>query len=430
MSLVQSPYSQVQRLTACALIAVGIWMRWPVLYTGFTVDDYAQLAMMDGSYPVPRAPLKLFTFSDGSRDENTRLREVGFFPWWSDPELRVSLMRPLSSALMWFDRRVLGVDPFAYHLHSLVWWIAMLLAISQLLRRVIPGWASVVALGLLIVHPAHTVLLGWIANRNALVATTFVVLGLLAQLRAQRTVSRTFYLIAAGAYALGLLASEYAAATLMYGVALSAFGPAAPARRGRALAIWCACGAAYIVLRAALGFGTHASNMYLDPLREPLAFAAGALSRLPVLMGDAVLAVRSNWWSGGFPWARELADHGWLPQRWADDLRSLRHVQVGIGVVACLVYAAVVWRVRRPELRFLALGAALALVPCAASLPESRLMLAALIGWSAVLSHEFLQRLRAWRAAPDARAAVSCGLFGCLLLSAALLPVWSGGAGG
>jgi len=73
--------------------------------------------------------------------------------------------------------------------------------------------------------------------------------------------------------------SEYAVATLMYGVALSLFGPGAPLRRGRTLAIWCSCGAAYVLVRAGLGFGTRASGMYLDPLREPLAFLAGASQR-------------------------------------------------------------------------------------------------------------------------------------------------------
>ena len=90
--------------------------------------------MMRGEYPVPAtAALSLFTFSDGSARENAKLRAAGFFPWWSSAALRVSLMRPLASALMWVDLRAFDRNAFAYHLHSAAWWVAMLLAAHALL---------------------------------------------------------------------------------------------------------------------------------------------------------------------------------------------------------------------------------------------------------------------------------------------------------
>jgi hypothetical protein len=402
-------------------------LRWPVLYTGFTVDDYAQLAMIHGDYPVPRAPLSLFTFSDGSVQENTRLRDVGFFPWWTAPDLRVSLLRPLSSALMWFDAALLGRDAFRYHLHSVFWWIAMQLALWQFFKRALSGWAGVLALALLTLHPAHNVLLGWIANRNALVCTAFAVLGLTLQLEAQRRAWRAGYVLAAAAYGVALLGGEYALATLAYGMCLTLLGPAAPARRGRAIAIWCGSLLAYVSVRAALGYGSSGSGMYLDPVHEPIAFVPQALQRYPVLMGDAVLAVRSSWWAGGFPWARELADAGWLSVLWAADLRPLRDVQVAIGLLACLVFAGVLcWyaRGRRQadqDVRFLGFGVPLALVPSLASLPESRLMVPALIGWVALLAQTLCDR---WTAPGPARKAAALPL-AALVLLAAILPVWS-----
>ncbi len=417
-----SSHSRAQPLAAYALIAAALWMRWPVLYTGFTVDDYAQLAMIEGHYPVPRAPLSLFTFSDGSLQENTRLREVGFFPWWSDPELRVSLMRPLASLLMWFDSRTFGHDAFAYHLHSAAWWIAMCVVLWQFLRRVTPGWASVVAFALILFHPTHTVALGWIANRNALVSTTFVLLGLIAQLRAQRERPRGGWLTAAGCYAVGVLASEYALPTLAYAVVLSLLGPHAPPRPVHTLGRWALAGITYAGLRASLGYGTRNSGMYIDPLREPVSFLIAASQRLPVLMGDAVLAIRSSWWSVGFPWARDWADAGIIPQLWAADLRAFRTLQVAAGLIACVVYFVVAWRAFRGspepsrELRFFALGVPLTFVPCAASLPESRLMLPALIGWCPLLAHAFVQRSNGF-----GRAAI-----GGLIALTAIVPAWTG----
>jgi hypothetical protein len=429
MSTPKSSHSWALGLAALAIIASGLALRWPVLYTGFTVDDYAQLAMIHGDYPVARAPLSLFTFSDGSVQENTRLRDVGFFPWWSAPDLRLSLLRPISSALMWFDAYAFGRSAFAYHLHSAFWWIAMMLAIWQFLQRALSRWAAVLAFALFTLHPAHNVLLGWIANRNALVCTAFAVLGLTFQLEAQRRAWRLGYLWAAAAYAVALLAGEYALATLAYGMCLTLLGPSAPARRGRAIAIWGGALFAYVAVRAGLGYGSSGSGMYLDPVHEPIAFVPQALQRYPVLMGDAVLAVRSSWWSGGFPWAGDLADAGWLSQLWAADLRPLRAVQVSLGVAACLVFAVVVWRYVRGrgparDARCLGFGVPLALVPSLASLPESRLMVPALIGWMALLAQALWDR---WHAPSESRAvaAVRCAPLASLVLLAAILPVWS-----
>jgi hypothetical protein len=429
MPIVQPSHAWTQQLAALAIIAVGLAFRWPVLQTGFTVDDYAQLAMIRGEYPVDRAPLSLFTFSDGSARENERLREVGFFPWWSAPDLRVSLLRPLSSALMWLDARALRGDALWYHLHSLCWWVAMQLVIWELLRRIMSGWLALLALGLFVLHPAHTVLLGWIANRNALVSTTFAVLGLIAQLRAQREAWKPGYALAATSYAIALMAGEYAVPTLAYGVCLSLVGPAAPVRRGRALAIWVAALFAYVTIRAGLGYGSRGSGMYLDPVHEPLDFVSQAVERFPVLMADAVLAVRSSWWSAGFPWARSLADAGWLSPLWAADLRPLRRVQVGLGVLACVVFAVVYWsyaRRRRQsgrDLRFLGIGVPLALVPSVASLPESRLMVPAMIGWVALLLQAVADQWHAQRAKGRMTAALSCTpLMSLVLLAAFLAP--------
>ena len=110
--------SRTYWLVVLLLGGLGLSFRWPALRTGFIVDDYAQLSMMQGTYPVPRAPLALFTFSNGSLRDNDTLRASGFFPWWSQSDLRISLFRPLASALMWLDRALFGGDAFAYHLHS------------------------------------------------------------------------------------------------------------------------------------------------------------------------------------------------------------------------------------------------------------------------------------------------------------------------
>lgn len=425
---------RTQRLAGYLIIGIALFARWPLLDAGFSVDDYAQLAMMRGSYPVERAPLALFTFSDGSAHENERLRAVGFFPWWSHPALRVSMFRPLSSALMWFDLRAFGSNAFAYHVHSAFWWLAMMLVLAALLRRVLCGWAAPLALALVAIHPGHILLLGWIANRNAMVATTFALAGLWAQLRASRGAGRRYLLAAAACHILALSASEYAVGFLAYGGCLSLANRPLHASRVARLLPWAGGAVAYVALRAALGFGTRESGMYIDPLREPLAFLLAASQRLPVLVGDLLLGLRSTWWSaGGFPLDAWLVKSGLVGPAWGIELRPLRAIQVSVGVGACALGAIVLQRTLKssafdahPEARALALGFPLALLPSIASLPESRLMLPAMLGWSALLAQALVTELRRRSSAPEQRrSGLPLGLLIVLVECETLLPLAS-----
>src|SRR5688572_33254627 len=102
--------------------------------------------MMRDLFPVPRAPLQLYTFVDGSAAEQRALVDSGFLPWWSHPALRISMCRPLASALMWLDLELFGLDARAYQLHGLLWWLLLLALFALLARRLLPAPAALLAL--------------------------------------------------------------------------------------------------------------------------------------------------------------------------------------------------------------------------------------------------------------------------------------------
>ncbi len=379
-------------LLALSVIGATLALRAPVLRTGFIVDDYAQVSMLTGAFPVKRTPLELFTFSNGSAEDIAALRDFGYLPWWSHAALRVSLFRPLSSALMWCDLHVFGLNAFAFHLHSACWWLAMMTVLAAVLRQLLPPLPALLALTLCAAHPGHIMFLGWLANRNAMVATTLALAGLWGQLAgrgAARGPPRALIMLA---YTLSLCASEYALGFLPYAVLCDVERSGTRSVRLRRLIPWLLLLFAYGVLRVLGGFGARGSGMYVDPIAEPLSFLRAAFVRFPVLVGDLVLAVRSTWWSAGFPWAPQLAAQGWLPAAWAVDLRPLRSVQVAVGLVALPILAGFVARSlgRRlsepaPCPHFLALGLPLSLVPALSAFPESRLLLPGLFAWSVLL---------------------------------------------
>ena len=139
-------------------------------------------------------------------------------------------------------------------------------------------------------------------------------------------------------------------------------------------------GAAYIVIYKLMGSGAYGSEMYVDPLRDPLRFLELGVPKALALIGAQFLAASADLW-----------------------LISLnaRPVLVAIGVLAVVVMGVLVRRLwprldepTRRGLRWLTLGAVMSLVPVLATFPLNRLLLMPSIGFSALTAAVLLQ---GWR---------------------------------
>src|SRR5262249_42881788 len=138
------------------------------------------------------------------------LVQRGPYPWWTLPELKLAFWRPLSSALETLDHHLFGRNAVGYHVHSVVWYLALVAICGALLRRALQGALGVLALLLFAVDDAHILPAGWIANRNALVAVAPALAGLWAHLEwreAGRAWARPLSLVG---LALGLTGGEAA----------------------------------------------------------------------------------------------------------------------------------------------------------------------------------------------------------------------------
>ncbi|MBI2568956.1 MAG: hypothetical protein HYV63_18195 [Candidatus Schekmanbacteria bacterium] len=79
--------------------AVGLLLAVPALWAGLVADDFVHRAILlgDGLYGVPVEPtMDLFSFiKDGAiRDQAAR---IGLIAWWTDPQTRIALWRPLAA---------------------------------------------------------------------------------------------------------------------------------------------------------------------------------------------------------------------------------------------------------------------------------------------------------------------------------------------
>jgi hypothetical protein len=408
-------------LLAAAVIAAGLALRWQCLYMGFKVDDYMQLAIVEGAYPVERSPVELYTFATGDRAQNDALRRVGLLTWWSHPELKLSMFRPLTCALFWLDHALSGHDAFRYHLHSAAWWLAMCAALAALLRRVLPHWVALLGLAIFVADEGHIQLLAWITNRNATIASTFALLGLLAQVRERQDGWRAGAWVALGCYLLALAGAEYALPFLGYALLYELSASAPRARRVRRLVppLLLVCG--YFACRAVFGAGSSGSAMYRDPFTAPLEFVRDGATRFALLVADVVAGLPATYWTHGVIWPPAVISSGMIPLTWLDDLTEPRRV---FSAVALVCTAAASWvglaALRGAKAnglegaRWLILGAPLALLPMLSACAESRIAVPAVVGFCVVppvLLHACWRDLRDRRGRLRGLATVIASLF-------------------
>jgi hypothetical protein len=358
---------------------------------GFFGDDFGHILILEGFVAVG-TPDDLFRFAGDRPEVLQQLIERGVYPWWTLPELKLAFWRPLSGALASFDHRLFGRNPLGYHVHSLAWYLAMVALYGALMRRYLPGALGGLALLVFAIDDAHLLPTGWIANRNALVASVPALLGLWLHLE-WREHRRLWALpLSLAAFAVGLTGGETALGLFAYVGAYELLGARGTwAERLRGLVPPAALGIGYLLLYKARGYGAYGSGSYLDPIVESGSFLFAALLRLPALLGGQFLGLPLEVWPLGPPVHQVLAAMG----------------LVGVGLFVWILRAA--WSglsaEERRHCRWLFTGAALSLVPVLSVFPSNRLLLVPSVGGAVAIA---VALRHAWR--PLARGAPSRGM--------------------
>lgn len=277
---------------ALALVLVaGVAAHAPTRDLPPTLDDNLQRAMLDGVFSARRGLLDLYCFVDASRGELAALRADGSMPWWADPTLRISQLRPLSSLSLALDR-ALDLSEAARHGHSLAIWALGVALLFVVARRLATPGVALVAAAAWALSPTQVAPVGWIANRASLLSTTLALASFDAYVRARRGGGRRDEVVSVACFSAALAAGEYALATLALFFAYELVYANQPLRaRLRALALPLAPTLVYGALHVGLGYGVRASAFYLDPLASPIAFVAAAPARFAALVATSLFHV-------------------------------------------------------------------------------------------------------------------------------------------
>ncbi len=336
---------------AGAVIAIAMVLSLPSLFSPLFIDEYVQAARW-------KAGLGSFLnncFVFGTPAINRWEMEHTHGVWWTAPDFKVAFWRPISAVTHAIDLSLWPGNSVLMHLHTLLWFLLLLLALRALYRRFLEPAVASVALALYAWDDARGMLLSWIANRAALLAALFGVCALLAYDKRRRDGWRAGAWLAPVAFAVGLLCSEMAVATtaFLFGYALCVDKGPIARRLGR-LAPFALVGVAWQAFYFAFGYGTQASGGYTHPLLEPVAYGTNLLQRAPVLSLGQLTPIPSDAF-GMFPPAGKL-------------------MVILLAVATLGIVARVSWPRLAPDprARFLLIGAGLSLLLISATGPQDR----------------------------------------------------------
>ncbi len=348
------------------VIALAVLLVLPALGSSLVADDYIHRIRLSPTLTFPGfddPPLDLFVFGSGDPEQRRQLMEEGGFAWWTAEGFKMAFWRPLSVVTHVLDHWLWADSSVLMHAHSIVWFAALLAAVACLYRRFHAPWIAGLALLLYAFDDARGMVLSFVANRNALIAAVFGVWSLIVHDRWRRDGWQPGAALAPLLFGAALLAGESALAITGYLFAYALFmDPGATRRRLAALAPYALLVVAWAVAYRTLGYGTHASGIYINPADEPARFLAALSVRLPILLLAQIAGPPSDLWL--------VYSHGVAAAVYAFSLASLA------------IAAALLWPLLRRSAvtRFWTLGAVIAAVPVCATFPSDRLLVFVGIG--------------------------------------------------
>jgi hypothetical protein len=354
------------RHAGLVVVVLGVILPLPAVWSGFMSDDYFLLSVLDEKrIDAPPWYDLYFFFARPARELIAR----GILPWWSAQDFKLHLVRPLASALLVFDQAAFGDSAYGYHVHSLVWFAALLLLLRSFFTRVLGRSTGNLALFLFALSPCLTLPSRFIAARHLVVAAASAAAGLLLLLRGEERPRWRWY--AAAAFALALLAGEAGLGGLAFWAAYELLGPWEGARQERLRRALgpVLLGFAYLIVYALAGGGTRHSDLYVDPLGDPLGFLRAAATRVPMLLGNAVWLVDAGF---GMVWPVPIVIAGLLGAA----LVGALFARISSGIPSA----------EKAALRWLVPGALLATVGVVGGTPGGRELTMAGIGFAPLIA--------------------------------------------
>ncbi len=268
----------------------------------FVGTDYTHVGVLSGLIDYPgMGPLTLYRLMDGSPQQKSALISEGFCPWFSTLDSRMNMCRHLSSVFIVLNYQISGMNPLGYVLHSVLWYLVLIVLVGFLVRRIVPDSGSRA------VHPVSfiTVIIFTLAVRNAesliygsarwlMIAMAFGLAGLLAHIKWREQGWKPGRFLSLFAFLLALLSGEASLAILAYLAAYELFGSSDPfKKRISALLPAAFMVFIYFIVYRIMNYGTANNALYSNPLNDPIGFISALPLKLASMLGEMFLGAIS-----------------------------------------------------------------------------------------------------------------------------------------
>jgi hypothetical protein len=347
------------RFSPLIIAILAVLLTLSSLQGGLSWDDYHhKLLMMDSPIRLLDSPIDMFKFFDGDPKRTTEIMDHGFFPWWTSKGIKGAFWRPLASITHWLDYIFWPDKPLLMHVQSVVWYGVLVVAVAFLYRRFISiAWVAGLAALLYAIDDAHGMPVGFLANRNAVMATLFGVLTLIIHDKWRRGNLRMGLIVGPALLAVSLLSAEAGIATCAYLFAHAVFIDRDTLRRRFAAMIpYLAVLVIWRLLWTYLGYGVENMGAYTDPLSEPLSYISAVKNRTPFLLLSQ--------------WALPPSDFIMM----ITPKYSIWLWRSALVFLVILIVALIPLLLRQRSTRFWATGMILSILPICATLPTDRLL--------------------------------------------------------
>ena len=363
-------------------VAIALLLTFRAVHNGLDGDDYYHRAVLGGSERFDeflRGPQSMFRFLPGDPELAKKSMDVGFLPWWTDPQIKAEFFQLLTVQTHILDYWLWPDSPEMMHAHSLVWFALLVFLAARFYRRILgPTWMAGVAALLFAIEDGHGTPVGWVCNRNILLAASFGIGCLMAHDAWRRQGKQCAFWVALLLWACSLCSKEAGIATSAYLFAYALWLDESTLWKrfltmvpyGVLLVVW-------RIVRDSLGYGVDHLGLYIDPITNPSRFVLALAERYPVFLFGQ--------WAGLSDLSVAIRKLLGSPLWW-----------IAIGYVVCLglLFCPVLRRDRIA--RFFATGMLLAVIPICATFPTDRLLMFVGLGafgllvrfWYAVFSVE------------------------------------------
>jgi len=340
----------------------------PTLGAGWILDDWFQRTLLledtqGGLRGLTHTLDKMFILFDPG-PVNQALQEQGVLPWWTSPDLRVSVWRPLSALTHWLDFRLFPDSAWPMHVHNLVWLALAVVSVAYLYRRIIgPVWIAGLASLMYALDQAHYFTAMWIANRNELIAVALGALALIGHHRWRTQKTSRHLCLGLIAFGGAVFATEAGIATLAYLAAYSVTLDRAPwLDRLKAILPYGLVLVGWRLLYNVTGHGTGGNGFMIDPVCAPWAYLQAVVTRYPILFAGQLDLVQLEVFNSLSSAARVFVIAG---------------SYTAIGILLWALRS--VWR-SSAIARFWLIGMSLSVLPISASVPLTRNLMFVAIG--------------------------------------------------